>query len=151
MYGAIQDLFCFHPPPAPCSVGNLDEACFCGVPRSCFSYARKNQTFLEGGGGGGKGDGLSIASDDYSKLRSTTGPVVESVCVSRFHDVMTCYFDGACFFALLSVLYVCVCVYVTYLPAVGKTTCEKGVEIMTCLFVFFSVDESVSSAPPPLR
>ena len=28
---------------------------------------------------GGKGDGLSIATDSYSKLRLTTGPVVESV------------------------------------------------------------------------
>ena len=49
---------------------------------------------------------------------------------------MTCYFDGACRFALLPALYICVC----DLLAVGETMCEKGVEIMTRLFVFFSVD-----------
>ena len=46
---------------------------------------------------------------------------------------MTCYFDGACRFALLPALNICVC----DLLAVGKTMCEKGVEIMTRLFVFF--------------
>ena len=46
---------------------------------------------------------------------------------------MTCYFDGACRFALIPALYICVC----DLPAVGETMCEKGVEIMTRLFVFF--------------
>ena len=83
---------------------------FVAYREAVFHMRERTKRSLRGGGGGGKGDGLSIASDDYSKLRSTTGPVVESVCVSRFHDVMTCYFDGACFFALLSVLYVCVCV-----------------------------------------
>ena len=40
------------PPPLPFLVGNLDEACFFGVPRRCFSYARRNKTFLVGGEGG---------------------------------------------------------------------------------------------------
>ena len=39
-------------PPLPFLVGNLDEACFFGVPRRCFSFARRNETFLEGGGRG---------------------------------------------------------------------------------------------------
>ena len=46
--------FVLTPRPTPFTfVENLDEAGFFGVPRRCFSYARKNKTFLEGGGEGG--------------------------------------------------------------------------------------------------